>query len=81
METKVCGTTLGINAEVTSEFIDIPLIHAISTPFPNSITPPPMEELMVCFDLSGEHEWEAHKNKIFISCLQSPQRLLVKIVL
>jgi hypothetical protein len=81
METKVHSTTLLINVEVISEVTGILFIHAISTPFPNSVTPPPREELMACFDSSGEHEWEAHKNKISINCLQSPQRLLARIVL
>jgi hypothetical protein len=81
LETKVGGTTLLINAEVISEVTGIPLVHAISTPFPDSITPPPRAEPMACFDLTEELKWEEHKNKIPINFFQSPQRLLAKIVL
>jgi hypothetical protein len=53
LETKVRGTTLIINADVISEVISIPLTHAISIAFPDSVTPPPREKLMACFDPSG----------------------------
>jgi hypothetical protein len=38
LETKVCGTSLHINAELISEVTGISISHALGTPFPESMT-------------------------------------------
>jgi hypothetical protein len=81
VDTKVCNTRLRITFEVISEVTGIPFFPAFSTPFPDTVAKPPREELMARLNPSGEYEWEEHRNKILISYLQTPERLLARIVM
>jgi hypothetical protein len=77
----VCGSKLRIT-KVISEVTGIPLTLGLSMPYPNSNPPPSMEELMKCFNSSGSlNGRNIYRNKIPISYLRAPTRLLARIVM
>lgn len=53
VDNKVCGTELRITPKVIGEVTGIPLSSGISTPYPDSVTPPSRVELIECFTPGG----------------------------
>jgi hypothetical protein len=79
VESKVCGTKLRITPEVISEVTGILLTPDLSTPFLDTVTPPPRSELIECLYPNGECKWEEHRNKIPISYLHTPEHLFARV--
>jgi hypothetical protein len=81
LKTTVRGVEIRIDPDLISLVTDIPLVHPLGIPFPDLDNTPSWEELLAFFDPAGTQVWGPNQTYLPIGCLQSPHRLLARIML
>jgi hypothetical protein len=79
LQTIVRGVTFRIGAALISTFIGIDLVPLEGVPYPDSVDPPSMEEMIEFFDPHHRAQDRAPQS-IKIGVFYSPHQLVAKIV-
>jgi hypothetical protein len=76
LKTTVLDVEIRVDSALISVITQIPVTSDLRIPFPDSVDPPSIKHLRMCFDPQGHHVWEFK-----IGWLDFPHRLLAQIVL
>jgi hypothetical protein len=81
LKTTVWGLEIRIDPDLITQVTDIPLVHPLGIPFLDPDNAPSWEEMLAFFDPTGTQVWGPNQTFLPIGWLQSPQRLMARIML